>query len=164
MGGLELIDSSKKVMKKILYLDMDNVLVDFPSAFPHFSRDIHAEYEGRLDEIPGIFSKMTPLAGAIEAYTELINLFDTYILSTAPWENPTAWSDKLIWVKKHLGNPAHKRLILSHNKNLNSGDFLVDDRLKNGASKFNGEHIHFGSESFPGWQAVTKYLKLKSSY
>ncbi|MDJ0648945.1 MAG: hypothetical protein QNJ60_09575 [Xenococcaceae cyanobacterium MO_188.B19] len=152
------------MMKKILYLDMDNVLVDFSSAFPYFSSDTHAEYEGRLDEIPGIFSKMTPLAGAIEAYTELINLFDTYILSTAPWENPTAWSDKLIWVKKHLGNPAHKRLILSHNKNLNSGDFLVDDRLKNGASKFDGEHIHFGSESFPDWQAVTKYLKQKSSH
>ncbi len=142
---------------------MDNVLVDFPSAFPHFSREIHGEYEGRLDEIPGIFSKMTPLAGAIEAYTELVNLFDTYILSTAPWENPTGWSDKLIWVKKHLGNSARKRLILSHNKNLNSGDFLVDDRLKNGASKFSGEHIHFGSERFPDWQAVTEYLKLQSS-
>ncbi len=150
-------------MKKILYLDMDNVLVDFTSAFPYFSSDIHDEYEGRLDEIPGIFSKMNPFAGAIEAYTELVNLFDTYILSTAPWENPTAWSDKLIWVKKYLGNSARKRLILSHNKNLNFGDFLVDDRLKNGASKFAGEHIHFGSESFPNWQVVTKYLKLKSS-
>lgn len=150
-------------MKKILYLDMDNVLVDFPSAFPHFVDDILREYEGRLDEIPGIFSYMEPLMGAMDAYTELVNLFDTYILSTAPWENPTAWSDKLNWVKKYLGNPAHKRLILSHNKNLNAGDFLVDDRLKNGAEKFTGEHIHFGSERFPDWQAVTKYLKSQVS-
>ena len=29
-------------------------------------------------------------------------------------ENPTAWSDKLEWVKGHLGAPAHKRLILTH--------------------------------------------------
>lgn len=147
--------------KKILYLDMDNVLVDFTSSFPHFSDSIHDEYEGRLDEIPGIFGQMQPLPGAIDAYLELVNLFDTYILSTAPWENPTAWSDKLKWVKNHLGNPAHKRLILSHNKNLNAGDFLVDDRLKNGAAEFTGEHIHFGSENFPDWQAVTKYLKLQ---
>lgn len=150
-------------MKKILYLDMDNVLVDFTSAFPYFSEDIHTEYAGRLDEVPSIFSKMQPLFGAIDAYNELIHLFDTYILSTAPWENPSAWSDKLIWVKKYLGNSAHKRLILSHNKNLNAGDFLVDDRLKNGVSKFTGEHIHFGSEKFPNWETVTQYLKLKSS-
>lgn len=148
-------------MNKILYLDMDNVLVDFPSAFPYFDENVHKQYEGRLDEIPGIFSQMKPLAGAIDAYTELVTLFDTYILSTAPWENSTAWSDKLNWVKKYLGSPAHKRLILSHNKNLNAGDFLVDDRLKNGAAEFSGEHIHFGSERFPNWPSVTEYLKLQ---
>ena len=59
---------------------MDNVLVDFPSACPHCSDSIHAEYEGRLDEIPGIFSQMQPWPGAIDAYTELVNLFDTHIL------------------------------------------------------------------------------------
>ena len=146
-------------MKKILYLDMDNVLVDFPSALPHFGDEIQREYQGRLDEIPGIFSRMKPLTGAIAAYQELVDLFDTYILSTAPWENPSAWSDKLIWVKENLGEPAHKRLILSHNKNLNAGDFLVDDRLKNGAAEFTGEHIYFGTERFPNWQVVTEYLK-----
>ena len=146
-------------MKKILYLDMDNVLVDFLSALPYFGDDIQREYQGRLDEIPGIFSRMQPLTGAIAAYQELVDLFDTYILSTAPWENPSAWSDKLIWVKENLGEPAHKRLILSHNKNLNAGDFLVDDRLKNGAAEFTGEHIHFGTERFPNWQVVTEYLK-----
>ncbi|NCG08090.1 MAG: 2-C-methyl-D-erythritol 4-phosphate cytidylyltransferase, partial [Verrucomicrobia bacterium] len=59
--------------------------------------------------------------------------FDSYILSTAPWGNPTAWSDKLEWVKKHLGEVAKKRLILSHNKQLNKGDYLIDDRSRNGA-------------------------------
>ena len=148
-------------MKKILYLDMDNVLVDFTSALPLVSEEIQHQYQGRLDEIPGIFSHMQPLRGAIDAYTELVSLFDTYILSTAPWENPTSWSDKLIWVKQYLGKSAHKRLILSHNKNLNLGDFLVDDRLKNGAAEFTGEHILFGSERFPNWSVVTEYLKSK---
>ena len=36
-------------MSKILYVDMDNVLVDFPSAFPHLSPEVLQEYEGRLD-------------------------------------------------------------------------------------------------------------------
>jgi 5'(3')-deoxyribonucleotidase len=110
-------------MKKILYVDMDNVLVDFQSGVSRLPEQTVLEYEGRLDEVPGIFSLMDPMVGAIESYTELVEQFDTYILSTAPWENPSAWSDKLLWVKKHLGAIAHKRLILTHHKNLNSGHF-----------------------------------------
>lgn len=123
-------------MAKILYIDMDNVLVDFPSAFPQISTEPHREYDGRLDEVPGIFSMMAPVTGAVAAFHHLSTKFDTYILSTSPWENPSAWSDKLHWVKAHLGQPVHKRLILSHHNNLNRGDFLVDDRTKNGVDKF----------------------------
>ena len=140
---------------------MDNVLVDFPSGIAQTPLSIQQEYEGRLDEVPHIFSRMTPIDGAVEAFDELSSLFDTYILSTAPWENPTAWSDKLNWVKKYLDEPAYKRLILSHNKHLNSGDFLVDDRLANGADRFTGEHIHFGTKKFKNWSSVVEYLKDK---
>lgn len=144
--------------KKILYVDMDGVLVDFPSAFAHLPPEVYEEYEGRHDEVPGIFSLMNPLPGALDAFARLAERFDTYILSTAPWENLSAWSDKLMWVKKHLGPCAHKRLILSHHKNLNRGDYLVDDRVKNGAERFQGERIHFGSEKFPDWSTVVDYL------
>ena len=53
---------------------------------------------------------------------------------------------------------AHKRLILSHHKNLNYGHCLIDDCLANGADLFKGEHIHFGSEKFPDWESVCSYL------
>ena len=145
-------------MKKILYVDMDNVLVDFQSGIDKTNEDVCAEYADRLDEVPGIFSLMKPLLGAVDAYKQLVVEFDTYILSTSPWENPSAWSDKLIWVKEYLGEDARKRLILTHNKDLNIGHFLVDDRLKNGADKFKGELLHFGTEKFPDWNAVTDYL------
>jgi 5'(3')-deoxyribonucleotidase len=143
---------------KILYIDMDNVLVDFSSAIAKLTEDTKLEYEGRLDEVPGLFSMMQPLDAAIESFQRLAVSFDTYILSTAPWGNPSAWTDKLLWVKQHLGDRARKRLILSHHKNLNTGDFLVDDRLKNGAAEFRGEHIHFGTERFPDWATVVRYL------
>ena len=144
---------------KILYIDMDNVLVDFPSGIALTSVELQKEYEDRLDEVPYIFSKMKPMEGAVESFNELSELFDTYILSTAPWENSTAWSDKLDWVKKYLGKNAHKRLILSHHKNLNDGHFLIDDRTKNGVDRFKGKHIHFGTSEFPDWTTVTKFLK-----
>jgi 5'-nucleotidase len=146
-------------MQKILYIDMDNVLVDFPSARDRLADGLWEQYEGNQDEIPDVFSLMDPMPGAIAAYEKLSGMFDTYVLSTAPWENHTAWSDKLLWIKKHLGTFAYKRLILTHHKNLNQGDYLVDDRTKNGADRFAGEHIHFGTEKFPDWAAVTEYLR-----
>ena len=142
---------------------MDNVLVDFQSGIDQYSTAILTKYEGRFDEISGIFSKMKPLPNALDAYHELAELFDTYILSTAPWENPSAWSDKLEWVKKYLGVVAWKRLILSHHKNLNSGAFLIDDRVQNGASDFPGEHLHFGPKrKYPTWVSVLEFLRKNS--
>jgi len=145
-------------MKKIVYIDMDNVLVNFPSAFEYLDENTLKKYEGRLDEVPGIFALMKPIEGAIEAFKKLSEKYDVYILSTSPWNNPSAWSDKLEWVKKYLGDLAYKRLILTHHKNLNKGDYLIDDRTKNGAGEFEGELILFGSEKFPNWNAVLDYL------
>ena len=38
---------------------------------------------------------MDPVDDAIDSFHLLADLFDTYILFTAPWENPSAWSDKV---------------------------------------------------------------------
>ena len=145
-------------MTKILYVDMDNVLVDFASGLQKVSEQTKKKFHGRLDEIPGIFSLMRPLNGAILSFERLSKKYDTYILSTAPWENASAWSDKNLWVKKYLGEIAYKRLILTHHKNLNFGDLLIDDRTANGAALFKGEHIMFGSNEYPNWEAVCNYL------
>lgn len=149
---------------KILYVDMDNTLVDFTARLEGVDPQVRERYRGREDELPGLFALMPPVAGALEAFTELASLFDTYILSTAPWGNPAAWQHKVEWVQIHFGldegTPAYKRLILSHHKHLNRGDFLVDDRpLHNGADRFAGEVVPFGSDDFPTWPAVTDYLR-----
>ena len=91
-------------MQNILYVDMDNVLVDFSSGIARLDEQIVREFDGRLDEVPGIFALMHPVEHAVESFATLAEHFDTYILSTSPWENPSAWSDKLEWVKKYLGS------------------------------------------------------------
>jgi 5'(3')-deoxyribonucleotidase len=146
-------------VRKILYIDMDGVLVDFQSGLDRVPADTRRAYAGHEDDIPGIFALMDPMPDAIESYEELAGLFDTYILSTAPWKNPSAWSDKLLWVQKHLGEVAYKRLILTHHKNLNRGRYLVDDRARHGVHEFRGKHIHFGTAEFPDWKAVVEYLR-----
>ncbi len=149
-------------MKKTVYIDMDNVLVDFDSGIEKLDEETRKEFEGKYDEVPGIFSTMDPLAGAIESVFKLAEHYDLYVLSTAPWLNPSAWQDKIEWIHKYFGKEEgsvlYKKLIISHHKDLNKGEYLIDDRTKNGAGSFKGEHIHFGTEKFPDWKSVVQYL------
>ncbi len=145
-------------MKKSLFFDMDNVLVDFESGINKLDEATKKAYEGRLDEVPSIFSLMEPMPGAIEAVHKLAEVYDVFILSTAPWKNPSAWSDKVEWVTKYFDDVFHKRMIITHRKDLVEGDYLIDDRGKNGTSEFKGEWIEFGSERFPDWSTVLAYL------
>lgn len=147
--------------KKRVFVDMDNVLVDFESGLAQVSEEVKQEYEGHLDEIPGLFGLMKPMPGAIEAMHELQKHYDLFILSTAPWKNPSAWSDKVSWVTKFLDDVFHKRMVITHRKDLCLGDYLIDDRGKNGTSEFSGEWIEFGSEKFPNWNSVLEYLNVK---
>jgi 5'-nucleotidase len=74
--------------------------------------------------------------------------------------NPSSWADKVQWVTDHLGDVFHKKIILTHHKNLlNDGKaILIDDRTKHGAETFGDRLIHFGPEQFSDWQAVLKHL------
>src|ERR1700722_4412814 len=141
-------------------------MVDFKHRVAGLDPIVAAKYEGRMDDAPGIFALMRPMPGAIDAYLELSELLDTYLLSTAQGRKPADWHDKGEWVREPLGagdnSPAYKRLILTHHKDLNKGDFLVDDRPNNGADTFDGEGIQFGSRKFRGWRAVVKYLRPKA--
>lgn len=59
-------------MKKIVYIDMDNVMVDFPSGIAKLDEKTKQEYEGRYDEVEGIFSLMEPMPNAISAVHKLM--------------------------------------------------------------------------------------------
>ena len=144
--------------KKRLCFDMDNVLVNFQSGIDKLDERTRQEYDDRWEEVPGIFATMEPVEGAIEAVHKLAEKYDVFILSTAPWKNPSGWADKLSWVTRYFNDVFHKRLILTHRKDLCKGDYIIDDRDKNGAADFEGELIRFGSERFPDWPSVVEYL------
>ena len=133
---------------KTLYIDMDGVLVDL-----QYNLDKQGWHQN-------VFKDPPPIDGAVEAFNELCfdEDYDVYILSTAPWNIPNSWTQKRLWVSKYLGAKAHKRLILCNHKNLLRGDILIDDRTANGAGEFQGELIQFGTEKWPDWKTVIKYL------
>ena len=146
--------------KKKLYFDMDGVLVNFQSGIDKLSDEVKKEYKGRLDEVPGIFALMEPVKGAIEAVHKLQEYYEVYILSTAPWKNPSAWADKVAWVTKYFDDVFHKKMVVTHCKHLLSrkGDYLIDDRDKNGAAEFGENLILFGSKNFPNWDTVVESM------
>lgn len=121
--------------KRVVYFDMDGVLARYP--------------EGQSDGVD--FHGLEPIEEMVDLYGRLAEdeRYEVYLASTAPWSEPEAWMAKRIWVEKYLGEGAFKRLILTHHKELLIGDYLIDDRLANGAGEFPGEHIQYKEGVMP---------------
>ena len=139
-------------MRKIVYIDLDNTMADYVRA----AKEMNISLED-AKHVKGFFRNLKPMPFAIESYNKLSEHFDVYILSTAPWSNPDSLTEKLEWVKEHIPN-AYKNVIFSHHKDLNIGDYLIDDSTKNGAGNFTGEHIQIHSNKFPTWKDVMTYI------
>jgi 5'(3')-deoxyribonucleotidase len=147
-------------LKKLLHIDLDGVIADFISAMDaHHLRKI-PPYDEHPDTIPHLFRNLQPIEGAVTAVQKLLNSnkYEIYFLSTAPWNNPSAWTDKRLWIEKQFGDIINRKLILTHRKDLIIGDILIDDRPNNGSDRFQGEWIQFGSVDFPNWESILKYL------
>ena len=133
---------------------MDGVLVDFESGVAKIDEATKEQYKGKLDEIPGIFALMDPIPGAAEVVRLLARSYDVFILTTSPWNNPTAASDKVQWVKKYMDDVFHKRLIITHRKDLLDGDYLIDDRDKNGITKV--QQYFYQVTFYQKWRVTVK--------
>jgi len=138
-----------------VYVDMDGVLADFRKSY-HAKKTENLKYP---QAVPGFWENLDPMPGAIEGYNKLKEIFDVWILTAPSVKNPICYTEKRIWIEKHLGFDECNRLIISPNKSLLKGDYLIDDTLMKGVPDFEGEHIHFGiSENFMNWEDVINYI------
>ena len=154
--------------KKSILIDMDGVIADFGTeiekwfeAHPHLKE----RFKTHPDHIHGIFRNPKPIEGAIESINKLKEKYDLYIATASPWGNPQASSDKRYWIEQHFGNLFHKRMFITHRKDMINADYLIDDSLGNGASEFKGELIRFGTDyktgeinEYPTWNDVINKL------
>ena len=135
--------------KKIVFIDMDGVLVNFEEAMNNCYKDnpeFKKMYKSNPDEIPGIFKDPKPINGAINSVNTLAEsgLYNLFIATTASWGNPEAAMHKRLWIENHFDALFEKKMIITHRKDLLIGNYLIDDRLKNGAAEFSGELLSFG--------------------
>ena len=149
-------------MKAVIF-DMDGVLVDFNREMREKGKVTDEEKDEYVDNTDGLFAWLKPMDGAIESFEWLSKHFECYILTTAPWKNISALSDKRRWIEKYLPEVGKKKLIITHNKGLNKGKYLIDDRIAKGVEDFEGEHIYFGKGSFKKWKSVLEYISKKEN-
>lgn len=156
--------------KQIVWIDMDGVLVDFAGQVEEIISNnefLKTTYKGRYDHIPGIFRNPKPIPRAIEAVKKLAESgkYELYIATAAPWGNPMSAMDKRFWIEEYFGDLFHKKMCITHLKNMLRGDYLIDDRTANGAGEFKGELLRFGYSyetnefnEYPNWDSILKKL------
>ena len=128
------------MVKKIVYFDMDGVLCQF--------RKKHKEEIERNPAIKfpqatyGFFESLEPHDYMCALYKALHKNehFDVHILTAPSYLNPLCYTEKRVWVEKHLGLEAAERMIITGHKHLLKGDYLIDDNASGkGQDMFQGK-------------------------
>ena len=138
---------------------MDDVLCNYTAAYQYALTE-NPEIKYPQSQY-GFFRNLKPIKDSIKSIKQLDqdNRFEVYILTAPSYRNPLCYSEKREWVEVYLGMPFVKRLIISPNKGLNKGDYLIDDNDSGkGQEHFEGELIKFGSAKYPDWGSVMAYL------
>jgi 5'-nucleotidase len=178
-------------MSNIL-VDMDGVIADWGGAysksldaFGHEAKNIprhhqqttfnlHAgrterelEIIGQVMVQQGFYFGLDPIPGAVEALNGMVDDGHDVRIVTSPWvANLTCASDKLNWIAKHYGGDWASRVVITTDKTLVHGDFLIDDKPEvNGKMTPTWEHVLFDqpyNQTIAGRQRITAWAGWES--
>lgn len=137
----------------VVGIDLDGVVANLDAVISLNDR----KQRWRLWE-KGLFLNLPLIEGAREGVEFLNKNFEIYFVSSPLWGNDFSWMEKKQWVENRFPEIGHKKLILTHNKSLFSGDYLIDDRVANGVADFKGTFIHFG-KVYKTWKDVEQFFR-----
>ncbi|MBI4148301.1 5'-3'-deoxyribonucleotidase [Candidatus Woesearchaeota archaeon] len=147
-------------------VDMDGVLADFEqgvynalcdqySHIPHIPLEQRTTFHVKAQYPPehqstveaiyvakGFYANLSPVAGSLEALTQLREQHDIFICTSPLLKNKHCIPEKYEWVEKHLGREWLDRVVITKDKTLVLADILVDDNPTiEGCEKPTWEHI-----------------------
>lgn len=99
-----------------------------------------------IQNAPGLYRSLKPISGGLESLREMSEEGHDVFICTSPLTNyKNCVLEKYEWVDEHLGIGWVRRMILTKDKTLVKGEFLIDDRPDViGAAVPEWEHILFG--------------------
>ncbi|MBP6562697.1 MAG: 5'-3'-deoxyribonucleotidase [Neisseriaceae bacterium] len=137
----------------LLLIDQDGVLADFEQGLrlkwraaysdvaplpPEARRSFRASMDypehlrarvGAVCYAPGFFRDLPPVSGAVAAIKALVAAGHDVRICTSPLlQNPYCVAEKYQWVAHHLGPEWPEKMILTKDKTLVQGDYLIDDK------------------------------------
>ena len=148
--------------KSIIYIDMDDVMCNYTDMHS-ISIKKNPAIKYPQSEV-GFFENLKPIKNSIKAVNFLFNHsnFDTYILTAPSVRNSHCYTEKRVWIENYFGLEAARKLIISPNKGLLKGDFLIDDNSSGkGQESFEGSLLQFGTKTYPDWSSIINYLSEK---
>ena len=116
---------------------------------------------------PGFYQRLEPVCGAKTALKAALKAGHDVRIVSAPYiSNPTCASDKIDWIVKHYGSHWASRLVLTNDKTIVHGDYLIDDKpVITGSMEPTWTHVVFGGYQYnrnsaaplriPAWEADT---------
>jgi 5'-nucleotidase len=139
--------------QKTILFDQDGVIADWQEKFdellgiqlPHIKllpREEHTIFKAqklyavehqadiaKMMDTPGFYRELKPIDGAVEALHQIRAAgYETFIC-TAPYvTNETCASEKMAWVREHLGSEWVDKMVITSDKTLVRGDVLIDDK------------------------------------
>lgn len=144
--------------RPILFIALDDTLSDNKNGWRKCSEEQLQTYEGRMSDAPGFFEALEPLSSSVKAFYKLTETYDVYVVSSVPPTNPLALTEKRKWVQRWLGVPAFNRFIVTNQKHLLYGDYLIDAHPSEGASDFMGTFLRFGEDPYKTWDDVLEFF------
>lgn len=154
--------------KKILFMDMDGPLAEFEKAI---GKDLDHPTRGTFETDPeminpmygeGFFRNLEVTEGAKEYMEKLRKLssFDIYIASNAMTDEVLySPSEKYEWLAEHFPWLVH-RVMLTCDKGLLNGHYLVDDYREKWEDKFQGMYLWFDvTNPLKSWQKIYGWLE-----
>ncbi len=147
--------------KKRILVDMDHVMADITSQYIKWYKDLTGtEMDrnallGRPEDqafpqpelireflyTPGFFRTAKVMPGSPDVMKELNEAFDLFVVSAA-MEFPQSLTEKYEWLQEYFPFIHWKQIIFCGSKKPVSGDYMIDDHLKN-LNHFNGEKLLF---------------------